>query len=182
MEELPRPTSEVPEWIVERLLRLHDQDPMHFLRNRIPALGDRTIPEALADVGGDADVRAFLDRLDEIVGVRIAEAEHTPVGLDEDAIALHPEFVRRWNGWVEHSDGWRVGITDSGHVLYREDRSYAGAPADLADGAAITIRADDVMFLVPTSRAPSPAERMLLIDRITAGLLALGAMPRVVAA
>lgn len=175
--------SEVPEgvptWVVDRVLRLLDDDPLHFLRDRIPALGNRTVPEVLATPGGHDAVSVYLSQLDDLVGVRIPWAEIVPDGLDLEAIARHPEFARTAPGWATHCDGWRVGFSAPNHVGHWEGDNYAGAPADLSHGADVAIEGDALMCKAPHYRTPTDDERTVILKRIVAGLIALGAQPTV---
>jgi hypothetical protein len=74
---------------------------------------------------------------------------------------------------VRHSEGYQVQIADRWHLAYVEIAQAALVDADL-EGPVVRLQSESVMWTEPSERKPTDAERLMILDRVVQGVLAMG--------
>jgi len=82
-------------------------------------------------------------------------------------------FIRVAPQVAQHSDGYTIQIGGRYHVEYVHGEEVAKVHADL-DGPVVRLHANSIEWLQPQERPATKDERQLILDRVVAGLDALG--------
>jgi hypothetical protein len=88
-------------------------------------------------------------------------------------------FVRVASSVVQHTDGYKVYVSDRLHVAYEEHDRVAQAEVTFGIGSA-AVHTRSLEWIAPEQAEPTPDEAKLILARISEGLKTLGDRPDLV--